>query len=178
MEFRKENVDGQGPWGDQLGEVSRETSWEREREREIKLILEEYKKREGNTDRSSCEKENSWWTYLMESGSVRKRRGKSNLRVKANRREIVSEVWNWKMTPFEIEFVARILASQIPPTNSGRFWISLFCFSQTQNLCLMEFKMMALPQIPSTNDASKHTIDVLKARFQILRSMSPFSLQF
>ena len=40
-------------------------SWEKfleklhERERERELILEEYKKREGNTDRSSCEKENS-----------------------------------------------------------------------------------------------------------------------
>ncbi len=65
------------------------------------------------------------------------------------------------MTPFEMEFVARILAPQIPPTNSGRFWISSFYFSQTQNLRLMEFKMMALPQIPGTNDASKHTIKEL-----------------
>ena len=56
----------------------------------------------------------------MESGSVRKRRGKSNLRVKANGREIVSKA-KLENDTFEVEFVARNLAPQIPPTNSGRF---------------------------------------------------------
>ena len=48
------------------------------------------------------------------------------------------------MTPIEVEFVARILGIQIPPINSRRILNFLPAFSQTQNLLLMEFEMMAL----------------------------------
>ena len=57
-----------------------------------------------------------------------------------------------------MEFVTRIWALQIPPKNSGRNMNFLSCFNQTHHLWLMEFEMMALFQIPVTNDVSKHTI--------------------
>jgi hypothetical protein len=67
-----------------------------------------------------------------------------------------------------VEFVARIWALQIPPKNSGRNMNCLSCFNQTHHLWLMEFEMMALFQIPATNDVSKRTInsfDIMDIRF-------------
>jgi hypothetical protein len=73
------------------------------------------------------------------------------------------------MTPIEVEFVARILGIQIPPINSRRILNFLPSFSQTQNLLLMEFEMMALFQILATNDVSKRTISMPKINKYVLK---------